>query len=123
MTQVAHLLDEHIDPAVLGAVHGIEPAIRVVLVGWDADAPPKQTPDSELLVFAEREQMAVVTFDKTTMPGHVADHLAAGRHTRGVFIFPKGNDLSPGRVAEELVLIWATSERDEWTDRIEYLPY
>ena len=58
------------------------------------------------------------------MPDHVANHLAAGRHTWGVFLFPKGNYLSAGRIAEELVLVWAASQReDEWVDRIQPLPY
>ncbi len=30
------------------------------------------------------------------MTGHVTDHLSAGRHTWGVFIFPNGNELSAG---------------------------
>ena len=123
MNQVAYLLDEHIDPAVLETVSRIEPAIRIRLVGWDADAPPKRTSDPDLLAFAEKEQMAIVTFDKTTMPGHTANHLAAGHHTWGVFIFANGNNLGPGRIAEELVLVWATSQQDEWVDRIEFLPY
>ena len=37
-------------------------------------------------------------------------------------LFPKGNYLSAGRIAEELVLVWATSEQDEWVDRIQNLP-
>lgn len=123
MTQVAFLLDEHIDPDVIDAVRRVEPSIQVRLVGWDDDVPQKQTPDPDLLVFAEREQAALVTFDKTTMPGHVTDHLAAGRHTWGVFIFPNGKDLSPGRIAAESVLVWSASERDEWVDRTEYLPF
>jgi hypothetical protein len=121
--QVTYLLDEHMNPAVLDTLHRIEPAIRSKLVGWDDDVPPKQTPDPALLTFAELEQMAIVTFDKTTMPGHIADHLAAGRHTWGVFIFPHGDRLSPGRIAHELVMVWGTSTLEEWVDRVEYLPY
>jgi hypothetical protein len=95
----------------------------MIHVGIDPAAPPKGTPDSELLKFAEDNGLALVTFDKETMPLHVADHIATGRHTRGVFIFPNGNALSAGRIAEELILVWATSESEEWTDRIEFLPY
>ena len=120
---VAFLLDEHVPASVVGALAGIEPAIRVRLVGQDDDVPPKRTPDPQLLTFAEDNGFALVTFDNETMPDHVAAHLAAGRHTWGVFIFPNGNDLSAGRIADQLVMIWAASERDEWIDRYEYLPF
>jgi hypothetical protein len=108
---------------VTSAVQTADPAVGVLHVGIDAAAPPKGTRDPELLKFAEDNGLALVTFDKDTMPTHVADHLAAGRRTRGVFIFPNGNNLSPGRIAEELILVWATSEAEEWIDRIEFLPY
>jgi hypothetical protein len=122
-TPVAFLLDEHVPLAVRNAVVAIEPAIRVRLIGTDPDIPPKRTNDPGLLAFAEDNGFAVVTFDKTTMPGHVADHLAAGHHTWGVFLFPNGRLLSAGEIARELVMIWAASDRSEWVDRIEFLPY
>jgi hypothetical protein len=56
------------------------------------------------------------------MPGHIGDHLASGKHTLGVFIFPDGNLLSPGRIADELIIVWVASQAEEWIDRIEYLP-
>lgn len=117
------LLDEHVPPAVGNAVAGREPAITVLGVGIDPSSPPTGTLDPDLLAFAEAERLAVVTFDKTTMPGHAARHVAGGRHTWGVFVFPDGNDLSAGRVAAELELVWGASEADEWIDRVEFLPY
>ena len=123
MTQVQYLLDEQMPVAVREALEAAEPAIIVRQVGAQSDAPPKGTLDPEVLLFAEREQLVLVTFDKRSMPGHVTDHLAAGHHTCGVFIFQNGNALSAGRVAGELVFVWATSPADEWVDRIEYLPY
>lgn len=119
---VAFLLDEHLLLAVRNAVVAIEPAIRVRLIGTDPDIPPKRTADPGLLGFAEDNGFAVVTFDKTTMPGHAADHLAAGRHTWGVFVFADGNNLSAGRIAAELVTIWGASKPDEWIDQIVFLP-
>jgi len=74
-------------------------------------------------MFAEANGFALVSFDKKTMPGHILDHLAVGHHTCGVFLFPNGNQLSPGRVADELILVWATSDADEFIDQIVYLPY
>ncbi|MFO0796745.1 MAG: DUF5615 family PIN-like protein [Gemmataceae bacterium] len=123
MTPVQFLLDENIPEPVVGALRRAEPSIVYFYSGTDSDTPPKGTLDPQVLAFAEEKGLALVTFDKRSMPGHVADHLAAGRHTWGVFLFPNGNQLSAGRVAEELVMVWAASTKDEWIDRFENLPY
>jgi hypothetical protein len=123
MSQVRFLLDEQIPEPVSDAIKAAEPAIDFRQVGVHPDVPPKGTLDPDVLLFAEKEEYALVTFDKRSMPGHMAAHLATGHHTWGIFLFPTGNYLSPGRIAEELVLVWATSEADEWIDRLENLPY
>ncbi len=50
---VAFLLDENVPVAARNAIVAIEPTIQLGLVGWDADFPPKRTPDPALLVFAK----------------------------------------------------------------------
>jgi len=122
VSKVAFLLDEHVPVAVGNAVLGLRPAAVVRVVGTHPDVPPKRTPDPVLLNFAEDEGYAVVTFDKDTMPGHAAAHVTAGRHTRGVFVFPNGNNLNAGLIASELVMIWEASEAEEWTDETVFLP-
>jgi hypothetical protein len=122
VSAVAFLLDENIPAPVRNALLALAPTARVRTVGVDPDVPPKRTPDPDLLIFAEAEGFALVTFDKDTMPDHASNHLAAGRHTWGVFIFPNGNKLSAGRVASELVMIWGASQPTEWTDLIVFLP-
>lgn len=123
MTPVAFLLDENIPEPVADALRAAEPSIGFLHAGHDSGTPPKGTLDLQVLVFAEERELALVTFDKRSMPGHVADHLAAGRHTWGVFLFPNGNYLSAGIVAESLVMVWAASKKVEWIDRFEFLPY
>ena len=76
MSQVAFLLDEHMPLALVNAVLGAEPSVDLICVGQPG-APPKQAPDPELLEVAEREQRAIVTLDKKTMPGHAAAHTAS----------------------------------------------
>jgi hypothetical protein len=123
MNQVAFLLDENIPPAVAEAIRIADPAITLLQVGHEPDAPVKGTLDPELLVFAENHGLTLVTFDKRSMTGHVVNHLVVDRHTWGVLIFPKGNQLSAGKVAEELLIIWACSQKEEWIDQIVFLPY
>jgi hypothetical protein len=120
MDQVAYLLDEHVPPAVFKALLDAEPTIRMLAVGQPG-APPKRTPDPELLVFAETEHMALVTNDRRTMIQHAADHLASGRHTYGVFLYSL-YEMSAGSLAEDLLIIWSGSPADEWIDQIVFLP-
>ena len=122
MSLVRFLLDQHVPLAIVQALLKEQPATWIATVGVDAWVPPAGTPDPTLLLFAEREQLVLVTYDRNTMPGHVADHLAGGRHTCGVIVFPDGNNLSPGTVAYELLVVLLASEAEEWIDQIRYLP-
>lgn len=122
MKRIAYLFDEHVPASAANAVLGLESSIKLRIVGIDPDVPPKRTPDPDLLAFAETEAFALVTFDKETMPGYADDHIASGRHTYGVFVFPNGNYLNAGLIADELRMIWKASDADEWIDRIVFLP-
>ena len=120
MSQVAYLFDEHVPRPALKALLAAEPSIRLLVVGQPG-APPKRTPDPGLLAFAESEGMALVTNDRRTMRGHAADHLAAGRHTWGVFLYSQYT-MSARLLADELLMIWSASQPEEWVDRVEFLP-
>ncbi len=117
------LLDEQVPTFVGDALVALEPMIEVLQVGVDPSTPPKGTLDADVLTFAETTGYAVVTFDKKTMRDEAYRHVASGRQTWGVFLFPDGNNLSAGRVASELHMIWAASNSDEWIDKVEFLPY
>jgi hypothetical protein len=55
------------------------------------------------------------------MPAHVADHLAAGNHTWGVFILRLG--YATEEYVEALLEIWGASTADEWQDLLIRLPW
>jgi Domain of unknown function (DUF5615) len=84
-----YVLDEHLRGPLWRAIQshnsaGVYP-LDVVRVGDPIDL-PLGTDDPTLLSWAEREQRILVTFDPDTMPLHLADHLAAGLHSSGVFM-------------------------------------
>jgi hypothetical protein len=60
-----------------------------------------------------------VTHDRKTMPKHFAEFIAS-RSCPGVFIVPK--KLPIARVVEDLLLIWAATEAEEWTNVLLSLP-
>lgn len=114
------LCDEDIRRELLAAVGGKEPGLEILAVG-QPDAPPKETKDPELLLWAEQQGYTLLTRDKRTMPLHVANHLAAGHHTWGVFII--NQDRSWKDILENLILIWSASQAEDWQDRIEWIPW
>jgi hypothetical protein len=120
MSVVRFLGDEHIPPALWHAIRVREPAIDFSLVG-KAGAPPKGTSDPQLLLTAEAAGQALVTMDKRTMISHIAQHMAAGYHTGGVFLLKQG--FAPAKYVDDLFLVWVASEAEDWRDRIEYLPW
>ncbi|OQX25797.1 MAG: hypothetical protein BWK80_13795 [Desulfobacteraceae bacterium IS3] len=113
------LLDENINKSIQRQLCRMGQNIKVLAVG-DTDAPPKGTSDPELLLWMEENGYILVTENRSTIPGHIADHFSAGRHFPGVFwIRP---NVAAGAVAEELYLIWLASEAEEYLDCTLYIP-
>src|SRR5262245_11849051 len=76
-------------------------------------------PDDFVLKRAAEEGRILVTHDRRTMPHHFAEFISHS-HSPGVIIIAQ--NLSVRTAIEELLLIWSTSESEEWVDRIVDLP-
>jgi hypothetical protein len=76
-------------------------------------------PDMEVLSIAAEVGRILVSHDRSTMPAHFAQFLAT-RTSPGLIIVDQ--DLDIGRSIEELVLIWAATDLEEWQDKIGYVP-
>jgi hypothetical protein len=116
---VRFLLDENLDPHLKAAILRWNPTIDVLRVG-DPTAPELGTLDPDILLYLKTAQRVLVTGNRKSMPFHIADHLAAGHHHWGVFLVRKGTTI--GRLAEELYLIWAASNAEEWLDQERRVP-
>jgi hypothetical protein len=75
--------------------------------------------DRDVLVLAARSGRLLVTHDRKTMPRQFAEFLAT-QSSAGVIIIPQKLPIS--QVVEELILIWAVTESEEWINRIFALP-
>jgi hypothetical protein len=114
-----YLLDENVDPVYQTQLRRREPDLVVRAVG-NPGCPPKSTLDPEILIWCEVYDFVLVTNNRTSMPPHLTDHIAEGRHIPGIFILnPSG---SIGENLEELIMIALASEEDEYKDRIVHLP-
>ena len=120
MANPRFLFDEHVWPVLAQALWQHEPAIDIVFVG-DPGAPARGTLDPDLLIAADAMGRILVTQDKNSMPGHLTDHFVGGRHTHGVILLRRGFSLNA--YLQDLLLIWHTTDADEWIDRTEYIPF
>jgi len=77
-------------------------------------------PDPEVLMFAAEQNRILVTHDRQTMPRHFGEFLMSGRSSPGVFLVSQYAPI--GEVIDELILIWAASDADEWKDRLVNIP-
>ena len=120
MSQISFLFDEHVPPSLAGAVYSLEPAVVIAAVG-QPNAPPKGTPDPDVLDYAGQMDALVVSQDRSTMVRFAVDRITAGLPMAGLLIIPS-DQASRKQVAEDMVLIWSITTPEEWHNRIEYLP-
>lgn len=116
---IRYLLDENLPPQWRRPLLRLAPTLVVRYIG-EPGTPARQSPDSLLLQWCEDNDFILVTNNRHTMPAHLKDHLAAGRHVPGVFILTA--NLSVRRLLLELVLIAGASFEKEYQDQLLYLP-
>lgn len=117
--QPRFLLDEHVNPAIQRQLQRRSLELVVLRVG-EIGAPPKGTPDADLLAWAEAEHFVLVSEDRSTLPDCLRERLTSGRHSYGILWIRPGTTV--GWLIEELFLIWHICEEDEFRDRGIYIP-
>ncbi len=75
--------------------------------------------DPFVLALAAREGRMLVSHDRKSMPNHFADFIS-NNDSPGVVIAPQ--DLPIGLAIEELLILWETSEAEEWINSIFSIP-
>lgn len=116
---IRFLLDENVPHAVRDQLLRREPTIEIVCIG-DNHAPSFGTPDAEILKWIEQHVYCLVSRNRRTMPDHLAEHAADGRHVPGVLLIKRDHSL--GEVIDDLLLIWHAADEGEFPDSIIYLP-
>ena len=119
MSRVCFLLDEHIPPFIQAQLARLEPDLRVYRIGDDL-TPATGTPDPDVLAWIEVNDCMLVTNNRASMPGHLTDHLALGRHIPGIIQLPRRMNIRA--ILDDLWLIWAAARPDEFRDQIVHLP-
>ena len=86
----------------------------------DDSAPVRGTLDPEILIWIEAHGCMLVTNNRASMPGHLADHLARGGHIPGIVQLPRRMNI--GAILDDLWLIGAAAQPNEFQDQIVHLP-
>ena len=108
-----HDLNEHI-------VHGVlrrEPAIEFVRV---RDVGLHEHSDAEVLEYAATHQLIVVSHDVNTMTTEAYARIREAAPAAGLLLVKQSDPV--GRVIDDLILIWSTSEAEEWQNAVGFLP-
>jgi len=119
MSAIRYLLDENVDPLYRRELLRREPTLVVWRIG-DISVPPEGTLDPDILLWCEEHSFILVTNNRKSMPAHLRDHLAQGRHLPGILVM--NDKMSIGETVDQLYLIWVASTGDEYLDRMVYLP-
>ena len=117
--KVSFLLDENLSPRLKLAVLRINYEIDILRVG-DESTPNFGTLDSEILIYLQQSKRILLTDNRKSMPEHIKAHWNNGGYIWGLFW------LSPNatfrEIAEDLVLIWETTEAEEWKNQLIWIP-
>ena len=117
MSRPRFLADQDFNEHILRGLQRAEPAaevLRVREVGLEA------RPDAEVLAYAAAEGWIVLSHDVNTMSAAAFARLAGGEPLNGLLLVHQRSPIAP--VIEDLVLIWASSEAEEWAGQVRYLP-
>lgn len=114
---IRFLADADLDYAIVSGCKRREPAIDFLSAN---DANLEGVPDPTVLALAAEQDRILVSHDFQTMPRHFGEFLGAIGSSPGVFLVKQSSPV--GEVIDELVLIWAASDAEEWKDRILEVP-
>lgn len=119
MHGIRYLLDEDVRRVLATQLRHHHPSLDVLAVG-ESGAPPRQTPDPELLLWAEQHDRVLVSRDRNSLPAHVEARLKAGRHIPGVFLLRV--PVTWAELIDWLSVIAEATHPAAWQDGIWYVP-
>lgn len=93
--------------------------IDVVRVGDPSDLPLGSL-DPDILIWAQRHDRILISVDYSTLPTHLADHLAGGNHSPGVLMIRRHSTLP--RTITALELAAHAGDPADYQDTIIHIP-
>jgi hypothetical protein len=114
---IRFLADADLNDAIVSGCRRREPSMDFLSAN---EAELEGVPDPVVLKLATEQDRILVSHDFQTMPRHFGDFLQSRGSSPGLILVPQ--HLPIGRAIEEILLIWAASEAEEWKNRICAIP-
>jgi predicted nuclease of predicted toxin-antitoxin system len=114
--KIRFLADVNLSAAIVEGVLRLEASIDFQthrIAGLDRKADP------EVLRIAAEAKRLLVTHDRNTMPAHFRRFILK-QSSPGIIVIPQRMRVKV--VAEDMLLMWAASDPEEWRNRVVYLP-
>lgn len=86
----------------------------------DAAGPSRGISEPALLHWIEENDRVLVSLNRRSLPGHLADHLEAGLHVPGILLIAARATWA--EVIENVLAVSSTIDADALRDQIRYLP-
>ena len=113
------LLDENLPTLYRIQLSRLVPELTVWMVG-DPGAPDRGAKDPSILDWCDQYGFILVTNNQASMPLHLVDHLASGKHVPGILAFRPKATIKV--ILDDLILIAELSDTDEFCDQIVHIP-
>ena len=120
MKQVLFLFDEHVGRVFQRALRRHAPSADTLRIGQPG-APSLGTGDPEVLLWCENNKRLFVSFDRSTLPTHFAEYLAAGHTSWGVILIRPA--VAFRACLDDLLLVHDASDAKDWRNSLTYLPF
>jgi len=118
--RIKFLLDENLSPRLKIAVLRLNPEIDILRIG-DPNTPTLGTLDPDVLQYLGLSQRLLVTDNRTSLPEHLEEYWQKNQQMWGLFWIRPTTTM--GKIAEELIMIWETSEAEEWINVVDWIPF
>ncbi len=118
--KIKYLLDENLSPRLKIAVLRLNPTIDILRIG-DPNTPPLGTLDPDVLKYLGLSKRLLITDNRTSMPDHLTEYWQQNEKMWGLFWIRPTTTI--GKLAEELIIIWETSEAEEWINVLDWIPF
>jgi hypothetical protein len=117
MAHPRFLADHDLNEQIVRGVLRREPQVEFIRA---RDVAMDQAADQDMLAYAVKRGLVVISHDVSTMPAAATDRIKAGESMAGLLMVAQTTPVR--EIIDDLCLIWAASDASEWQDRIEYLP-
>jgi Domain of unknown function (DUF5615) len=117
VTRPRFLADQDFNDHIVRGVQRREPAVEFLRA---RELGIEERSDTEVLAHAAAGSWIVVSHDVNTMTAAANARLATGQPLAGLLLVHQRDPIAP--IIDDLILIWATTEAEEWANQVRFLP-